>query len=771
MNNPWKGLLPYEDINDENLFLFRGRDSSISVIFSVVCGNLLTTLYGKTGIGKTSILKAGLFPILRSQFYLPVYVRLKKEKASDEYAKQIIDEIEKEINKTGGRINVATQTYDGANSPIEKLWKYFCVRSFENKDGHEIFPVIVLDQFEDIFLAGEKEDAAFLLRQVYALLDDNREVPIGEGFSDMSNFRFVISIREDDLYYLEDSIDQYGLYGLKENRYRLSPLTVEEAQEIVMLGRDAMNRGEEDSIANQIINKSKDASGQISTNLLSLICSQSFLQSKGMITLDMFTDDKKNAIDLFYKDCMKHVSETTRKYIETELVKDDRKNFVPRDIFKSHIDDKDYETLTTGQYKIIQDFSAGGVVYMELIHDTLAQSVVRCIKERQEQDKINKTKQHRVMAYCALALAAIIISLFFYFRYQNFKIQMIAESQPDFTITLYEDSLVVADQVYWSCRLMVDKSNDTNFLIDTLINKSTAERTFSLKMDTSDGFSYHIVLLFEDSNRFSKIDTVVKINDLMLNRSVPLWVGYNVKKWTKVTGNVKTKVNGRDRIIQDATIVMKDKARKTDAFGNFSLDFREAVSEDEPLYVVKKGFKVKKVEKALGLDSAIYLEFADSIMKFADKLNHIIYRMDSLGAVLKQKNYSHFRDYFNEDVYDKDGQNIFKIIINIIRGKKNTENQYEVFGYVLIYPKKEIISDNNRSEYAIIVSGWKDGTFFNNSDIQSQTFYLEGDDIVNNHYRISGQRWRSNGASGVIYGASGQKILSFGKDNDADVKR
>ena len=64
----------------------------------MVDNNLLVTLYGKTGIGKTSILNAGVFPLLRSRNYLPISIRLGRyAKEEKSFAKYIIDEIENEI--------------------------------------------------------------------------------------------------------------------------------------------------------------------------------------------------------------------------------------------------------------------------------------------------------------------------------------------------------------------------------------------------------------------------------------------------------------------------------------------------------------------------------------------------------------------------------------------------------------------------------------------------------------------------------------------------
>ena len=75
--NPWIGAAYYEDPNTaEHACKFFGRDQEVSELLQFVDNNICTTLYGKSGIGKTSILNAGLFPRLRKAKYFPVYIRL-----------------------------------------------------------------------------------------------------------------------------------------------------------------------------------------------------------------------------------------------------------------------------------------------------------------------------------------------------------------------------------------------------------------------------------------------------------------------------------------------------------------------------------------------------------------------------------------------------------------------------------------------------------------------------------------------------------------------
>ena len=68
--NPWLGLESYKE--GEILY---GRDDDIRDLTQCVLSDIDTLLYGRSGIGKSSILNAGIIPAARRNGYLPVLVR------------------------------------------------------------------------------------------------------------------------------------------------------------------------------------------------------------------------------------------------------------------------------------------------------------------------------------------------------------------------------------------------------------------------------------------------------------------------------------------------------------------------------------------------------------------------------------------------------------------------------------------------------------------------------------------------------------------------
>jgi len=61
---------------------------------------------------------------------------------------------------------------------------------------------MVLDQFEEILYNAPKA-SRLLITQLYALIDDNYNLQISHpSWHEETNFRIVVSIREDDLFFV-----------------------------------------------------------------------------------------------------------------------------------------------------------------------------------------------------------------------------------------------------------------------------------------------------------------------------------------------------------------------------------------------------------------------------------------------------------------------------------------------------------------------------------------------------------------------------------------
>ncbi|MBP5645700.1 MAG: hypothetical protein J6W95_07210, partial [Bacteroidales bacterium] len=265
-NNPWAGLASYQDPASGSTLLFCGRDNESYDLAALVDDNIFCTLYGKSGTGKTSLLNAGMFPRLRDMGYLPLSIRLGMEALGSTFQQCIAARLGKAAT---------LQTADTVPLPADDqdeqwLWAWFARTRFVDTEGKVRFPVLVFDQFEEVF-RSRRTEAETLLRQVHFMMDPSHS--LGDDYD--YNFRFLASIREDDLYLLEDSLDRHFMGDIKQCRYRLNALSDEGAKDVILKpGEGLFAAGEQDAIVDTVIGIARSADGSINTNILSLVCSR-----------------------------------------------------------------------------------------------------------------------------------------------------------------------------------------------------------------------------------------------------------------------------------------------------------------------------------------------------------------------------------------------------------------------------------------------------------------------------------------------------------------
>ena len=435
-SNPWAGLSSYQDPETSDVHLkFCGRDSESFDVAQLIDDNIFVTLYGKSGMGKTSLLNAGVFPRLRQEQYLPISIRLGMDALGITFQKCILTKIEQALCDKGNQTTVEVVPMPDDEQATEYLWSYFARTKFTDNTGHALFPILVFDQFEEVF-RHRRIEAEALLRQIHFMMDENHALSDrmvdGQPYQYDFNFRFVASIREDDLYCLEDSIDNCYLPDLKRCRYRLRSLTEEGAQKVVMVpGEGLFLEREQEQIIESILNMARNnEDGSISTNLLSLVCSRIYeMYSKSgaeHITLELvnkFISD--NPFEKFYNEATQGFSNREKSYIEEHLVDSNgRRNSVPESDFLLHV--KNANLLLDGSRKILQRISVSSDskdYRIELIHDSFCEPLVG---QKEKREKRKRFKWLVGMASIALLCVSIVVFVFYQMNRiekANWKIQ------------------------------------------------------------------------------------------------------------------------------------------------------------------------------------------------------------------------------------------------------------------------------------------------------------------------------------------------------------
>ncbi|HSO76146.1 MAG TPA: hypothetical protein VLU47_15035, partial [Blastocatellia bacterium] len=239
--NPWPGLRSYDE---EEQDFFHGRPGETLELLRLVRRDVLTVFFGISGIGKSSLLKAGLFPRLRLEGLLPIRLRLNLADPDSQFAADVTRAFEENAAAHAMSIDHGDAPVSNGDSPT--LWEYFHrVRVWDHADL--LTPVLVFDQFEEVFTLGGAARAAphvsaFLTEladlvenqipaTVRRRIDQTRQPPAFR--MDQTPYRVVLALREDYLGNLE------GLVALmpslsKRNRFRLLPMTAKQAMDAVL---------------------------------------------------------------------------------------------------------------------------------------------------------------------------------------------------------------------------------------------------------------------------------------------------------------------------------------------------------------------------------------------------------------------------------------------------------------------------------------------------------------------------------------------------------
>ncbi|MBP7948198.1 MAG: hypothetical protein KA004_00990 [Verrucomicrobiales bacterium] len=159
---PWLGLAAF---TAECRDYFYGRDAEIRELADRAKRAALTVLYGVSGYGKSSLLGAGLIPELRDAGHPVVFLRRCYDDLPERpLTGDILADVVREIPGTvlPGGAGAASEPAGDAAPQAVSLWEFFhdrrqpwCDRTLEEEDSAFRFPVLVLDQFEEIFVKGE----------------------------------------------------------------------------------------------------------------------------------------------------------------------------------------------------------------------------------------------------------------------------------------------------------------------------------------------------------------------------------------------------------------------------------------------------------------------------------------------------------------------------------------------------------------------------------------------------------------------------------------
>lgn len=423
--NPWIGLDSYR----EGQILY-GRSREIRDLSMAVFYNRQTIVYGRSGTGKSSLLHAGIFPEARLRGCLPISIRF--DHSSDtNYREQLIRTITAAIEAAGGEVRDLLEE----NHLPESLWEFFHRYQFL-RDGKPLTPLLVVDQFEEIFtLSHRKEDVQRFFTELGDLLNDVmpdylQETAVTAKATDTTSifgsmtfqsmesryltdpsYHLVLVLRDDYLSYLERYSQR--IPALKQNRYGLMPITYQQALEIIMQPRPGLVSSEvADAIIRHIVTETDlNDETPVDAAILSLFLSRLY-EKKGdnpVINLQLVNEQGEALLEDFYAEVVAPLDRNTVYYLEDILVNADghRENVTLETLFKNDWCHRDVvETLEASH--LLRLFSYGDVQRVEYAHDVLCPIIVHRKEQRENEARYRRQQNRTFWGYTAVVLTAFL---------------------------------------------------------------------------------------------------------------------------------------------------------------------------------------------------------------------------------------------------------------------------------------------------------------------------------------------------------------------------
>ncbi|MXW04275.1 MAG: hypothetical protein F4Z81_04295 [Gemmatimonadetes bacterium] len=196
---PYK-FLDYYTENDQGLFF--GREEEIENICSRILARRSFLLYGRSGVGKSSILRAGVIPRLHDQGHLTCIIRSFTDPL--QHMQRMVRRLVTD-NGAGG--------FDEDGVSLQELLR-------RNWPGSASRIVVMLDQFEEFFLLLDEPGREAFVEELAVIMED-----------DALPLQFVFVMREDML--AEMSRLKPAVPEIFHHEYRLSRLTSDQAAQAI----------------------------------------------------------------------------------------------------------------------------------------------------------------------------------------------------------------------------------------------------------------------------------------------------------------------------------------------------------------------------------------------------------------------------------------------------------------------------------------------------------------------------------------------------------
>lgn len=467
MESKFMGILPYNE-GEKNIFV--GREDETKQLYDRIIRNDYTVYYAASGEGKSSLIKAGLLPILRRKHYFPIYIVFNENEFSLKEDGRIGDivqkHIESEVAKYNEWVEKESETVEIRHSSwyeekiqnignfdfLEKndWWKIRNLRIVQktSEDEHiELTPLFIFDQFEEVFTKTSIDwtNKFFEWLEIVSidgipieLSDELEKCQLDEEIPIRKKFNVLFSFRTEYLGELDYWCTQkHFLPSLLNNRLCLKQMTIAGAREVIKLN-SSLTQYTDDIICGCADDKAEvckieGRNGLTQSNdcacvhalILSVLCKtlSDYEAEECNKFLEKIRKDSKDTVNEillnFYKEKLKNAGldfikdEKVITKIENALIDENgkRKRLNSDD---SQLDDelkKWIEKLSSDKYGLIKVVSKTDQTQtVEFPHDRLCKAIDVERKNRQKRIRERLNRQEEWMQFGIISFVMFIIA-------------------------------------------------------------------------------------------------------------------------------------------------------------------------------------------------------------------------------------------------------------------------------------------------------------------------------------------------------------------------
>jgi len=372
---PFKYLDAYER-GDKDFYF--GRDEEVKQLYEMTFQSDLLLVYGASGTGKTSLIQCGLANCFETYEWLDLPPIRRGTNINQSLEKALNDAIGSDTEYFEDEWETENET---DNSPLARQIKTLRLKYFK--------PIyLIFDQFEELYILGNKKEQEDFYQTVKQLLALNQPVKI------------IISIREEylgHLYYFEQLVPD-----ILRKKLRVEPMTLDKVRQVLQGINNPENslvtlkKGEEEKFIKNIFDKLREGKISIDLPYLQVLLDELYLnltnkdeqhQTEAVLTCEAL--EKIGDIgDILYRLLDRLVSqlkenkniatETAWKALSYFVTVEGTKEPLPANAIQKQIQEINQNTLT----EILQFFVSKRILrydeneqVYEIAHDALAKQI------------------------------------------------------------------------------------------------------------------------------------------------------------------------------------------------------------------------------------------------------------------------------------------------------------------------------------------------------------------------------------------------------------